>query len=349
MTIADTESQARPAASRPPVGRWFRCYESLMDDPKVLALPYELRWAVLVMWCLTSKNEGVLPSMKQIAIGLRVRVDKCERIVEQLENNGLLTREEFEESGETIEHLYPHNWASRQHLSKKSTKRVKELRKRTVVSPPFHPREQIQSTETDTELVSKNARPDAKKNGFETDHQQPKTAQSQPAEHRQPAPAEAPKAVNGHPANLPDSEPFGLNDPWGDLQNDIVFRTETTSKGTIPYPDCNALREWKKDGLDVNVVRQVVMEGIKRKPVGTLFHFDKPVRERCQQVNQARAHQSAAKPPPEPKPLTDDQWTIAVKLYRDSGGWSAPGASPDVTGCLAPRDILESYGYGRKR
>ena len=32
-------------------------------------------------------------------------------------------------------------------------------------------------------------------------------------EHRQPAPAEAPKAVNGHPANLPDSEPFGLNDP----------------------------------------------------------------------------------------------------------------------------------------
>jgi len=339
MAIADTESQARPAASRPPVGRWFRCYESLMDDPKVLALPYELRWALLVMWCLTSKNGGVLPSMRQIAIGLRVRVDKCERIVEQLENNGLLTREEFEENGETIEHLYPHNWASRQHSSENSTKRVKELRKRRAVSPPFHPREQIQSTETDTELVSKNARPDAKKNGFETDHKQPKTAQSQPAEPRQPSPAH----------NLPDSEPFGLNDPWGDLQKDIVFKTETASKGIIPYPDCNALREWKKDGLDVNVVRQVVMEGIKRKPVGTLFHFDRLVRERCQQVNQARAHQSAAKPPPEPKPITEEQWTIAVKLYRNTGGWTAPGPSPDVTGCQAPRDILESYGCRRSR
>jgi DNA mismatch endonuclease, patch repair protein len=28
MAIADTESQARPAASRPPVGCWFRCYEN---------------------------------------------------------------------------------------------------------------------------------------------------------------------------------------------------------------------------------------------------------------------------------------------------------------------------------
>jgi hypothetical protein len=148
--------------------------------------------------------------------------------------------------------------------------------------------------------------------------------------------------------NLPDSEPFAVDDPWGDLQIDIVFKTEAASKGTIPNPDCNALREWKKDGLDVNVVRQVVMEGIKRKPVRTLFHFDKPVRERDAQLKAARSRPSVAAKP-EPKALTDDQWTMAVKLYRDCGAWSAPGASPDMRSCEAPKDILESYGYGPGR
>jgi hypothetical protein len=148
--------------------------------------------------------------------------------------------------------------------------------------------------------------------------------------------------------NLPDSETFALDDPWEDLQKDIVFKTETVSKGIIPYPDCNALREWKKDGLDVNVVRQVVMEGIKRKPMRTLFHFDKPVRERDAQLKAARSRPSVAAKP-EPKALTSDQWTMAVKLYKQHDQWSAPGPSPDVTGCEAPADVLESYGYGRGR
>jgi hypothetical protein len=104
----------------------------------------------------------------------------------------------------------------------------------------------------------------------------------------------------------------------------------------------------RKDGLDVNVVRQVVMEAIKRKPVRTLFHFDKPVRERDAQLKAARSRPSVAAKP-EPKALTDDQWTVAVKLFRNCGAWTAPGPSPDVTGCQAPKDILESYGYGRSR
>ena len=325
--LQQLDTQARPGG-RLPVGRWFRCYESVMDDPKVLALPADLRWALIVMWCLTSKNGGVLPSMKQIAIGLRVRVDKCARIVEQLEDNGLLTREEFEENGETIEHLCPHNWGIRQHSSKNSTSRVKELRKRRRVSPE-NPRRGL---ETDTESVRKNAPAEAKKNVSETAQQQPAAIKA--------------GTVDDHTANLPGAEPFAPDDPWGDLQKDIVFKTETASKGIIPYPDCTALREWKKDGLDLNVVRQVVMEGIKRKPVRTLFYFDKPVRERCQQVSQARAHQSAATPPPEPKPITEEQWTIAVKFFRDIGVWPDDlGPPPDQSGCRAPLDVLESYGF----
>jgi hypothetical protein len=162
---------------------------------------------------------------------------------------------------------------------------------------------------------------------------------------QQPAAIKA-GTVDGHTTNLPGAEPFAPDDPWGDLQKDIVFKTETASKGIIPYPDCTALREWKKDGLDVNVVRQVVMEGIKRKPVRTLFYFDKPVRERCQQVSQARAHQSAATPPPEPKPITEEQWTIAVKFFRDIGVWADHwGPPPGHTGCRAPLELLQSYGF----
>jgi hypothetical protein len=173
---------------------------------------------------------------------------------------------------------------------------------------------------------------DAKKNVSETAQQQPAAIKA--------------GTVDDHTANLPGAEPFAPDDPWGDLENDIVFKTETASKGIIPYPDCTALREWKKDGLDVNVVRSVVMECIKRKPVGTLFHFDKPVRERCQQVNQPRAHQSAAKPPPEPKPITDEKWTIAVKFFRDIGVWPDDlGPPPDQSGCRAPLDVLGSYGF----
>jgi hypothetical protein len=278
------------------------------------------------MWCLTSKNGGVLPSMKQIAIGLRVRVDKCARI--QLEDNGLLTREEFEENGEIIEHLRPHNWGIRQHSSKNSTSRVKELRKRRRVSPE-NPRRGL---ETDTESVRKNAPAEAKKNVSETAQQQPAAIKA--------------GTVNDHNTNLPGAEPFAPDDPWGDLQKDIVFAAETKSKGTC-YPDCSILADWKRDGLNVDIVRAAVMERVKFKPPATLTRLDKDVRDRCAQVQAARLRPAVK--PVGPVVRTDEQWIIAVKLYRDAGVWSADGPSPDCYGCQAPADVLEMFGYGRKR
>jgi autotransporter passenger strand-loop-strand repeat protein len=53
--------------------------------------------------------------------------------------------------------------------------------------------------------------------------------------------------------------------------------------------------------------------------------------------------------PVDPVVRSDEQWIMAVKLYRDAGAWSADGPSPDCYGCQAPADVLEMYGYGRKR
>lgn len=53
--------------------------------------------------------------------------------------------------------------------------------------------------------------------------------------------------------------------------------------------------------------------------------------------------------PPKPIVLTDEQWIIALKTYRQHGMWSAPGNAPNCGGCLVPQAILDTHGYGRKK
>jgi hypothetical protein len=53
--------------------------------------------------------------------------------------------------------------------------------------------------------------------------------------------------------------------------------------------------------------------------------------------------------PPKVQELTTEQWIIALKIYQQHGAWSAPGNAPGLGGCLVPRDILETHGYGRKK
>ena len=148
------------------------------------------------------------------------------------------------------------------------------------------------------------------------------------------------------PPNLPGLERiWAPDDPWGDLARDLVFAIETKSKGTILGANSDCLHDWKADGIDIDLARSVVSEGIKRDgPRSTLKYWDKPVRERDAQRKAAAARPIAIKPAP--AALTADQWTIAVKLYFNTGAWSAEGPSPDCTGCRAPADVLASYGYG---
>jgi hypothetical protein len=84
----------------------------------------------------------------------------------------------------------------------------------------------------------------------------------------------------------------------------------------------------------------------RHKPIGTLHHYDEDVRNVWRQTQEWRAR--SAGPPGAKKPLTEEQWTILVKVYYEHGGWGHPGPTPDCTGCEAPADILAQYGFGPK-
>ena len=48
------------------------------------------------------------------------------------------------------------------------------------------------------------------------------------------------------------------------------------------------------------------------------------------------------------RPITDDEWVIAVKFFRKLRVWADHlGPPPGQRGCRAPQDVLESYGFGK--
>lgn len=124
------------------MSRWFRVYDDLVDDPKVQRLPAELVKALLNLWCLASKNGGLLPSVDEIAFKLRMKGGRVDSILDQLRWAGLI---DDDETG-----TRPHNWNGRQFKSDVSNERVKRFRERTcnvtetvTVTPP--------ETEADTD------------------------------------------------------------------------------------------------------------------------------------------------------------------------------------------------------
>jgi hypothetical protein len=127
------------------MARWFRVYDDLIDDPKYIRLPDSLKVALHGLWCVASKNRGVLPQKSDIAISLRKTVKQVEVILAQLMAAGLLDRTE---SG-----LEPHNWRKRQHESDVSTERVKRFRKREAKRDETVS-ETVPYTETETEAES---------------------------------------------------------------------------------------------------------------------------------------------------------------------------------------------------
>jgi hypothetical protein len=46
--------------------------------------------------------------------------------------------------------------------------------------------------------------------------------------------------------------------------------------------------------------------------------------------------------------ISDEEWVIAVKFFRELGVWPDHlGPAPGRSGCRAPLDVLESYGFGK--
>ena len=69
---------------------WFRVYDDLVDDPKVQRLDPSLFKALINLWCLASANDGVFPSIEEIAFKLRMKAEKALRVLTQLRAAGLV-------------------------------------------------------------------------------------------------------------------------------------------------------------------------------------------------------------------------------------------------------------------
>jgi hypothetical protein len=126
------------------MSRWFRFYDDVIHDAKILKLSDEMFRVWVTFLCLASKGEGRLPPPADIAATLRERPAKVAAWIAGLRAAGLL---------DEIDGAYlPHNWGGRQYKSDVSTERVKRFRKRkgnVSVTPP--------EAETDTEADNDDA------------------------------------------------------------------------------------------------------------------------------------------------------------------------------------------------
>lgn len=103
-------------------GRWFRFYESALDDPKVQQLPGELFKAWVNILCAASRGDGFLPDRAGLSFMLRKSEKATDEIIAKLAAAGLL---DITEDGPT-----PHNWRGRQFLTDSSTDRVQKYREK---------------------------------------------------------------------------------------------------------------------------------------------------------------------------------------------------------------------------
>jgi hypothetical protein len=98
------------------VSRWFRFYEESLDDPKVQRLPGETFKSWVNLLSLASKNDGVLPSLEDVAFCLRIVEAEAASLLDELCARGLLDPIEVEGRPMSYE---PHNWRERQYKSDK--------------------------------------------------------------------------------------------------------------------------------------------------------------------------------------------------------------------------------------
>ena len=107
------------------MSRWFRFYDSVLDDPKVQQLADHLFRGWVNMLCLASKNNGVIPSLRNVSFCLRVTEEHAKSLVTALLHEGLLE----ERDGQ----LMPHNWERRQFLDKTNAERQQRFREKQKI------------------------------------------------------------------------------------------------------------------------------------------------------------------------------------------------------------------------
>jgi hypothetical protein len=96
------------------MGRWFRMYDEVLNDPKVQRLPGEKFKAWVNLLCLASKGNGVLPPLVDLAFALRMSEERVASLLNEFYASRLL--DETEVDGAPMSYT-PHNWNGRQFRS----------------------------------------------------------------------------------------------------------------------------------------------------------------------------------------------------------------------------------------
>lgn len=137
------------------MSRWFRLHDELVDDPKVQCLPDALFKALINLWCITSQNDGSLPSIDAIAFKLRMKPQKVGAVMRDLRTAGLIVDDD--------DGVRPHNWDGRQYKSDvtdpTAPERMKRYRKNRNAVTSNTVTQTVTVTPTRAETEQKDAAP----------------------------------------------------------------------------------------------------------------------------------------------------------------------------------------------
>lgn len=125
-----TQPRKRPKPIIGRFSRWVRLYTSARHDPKILRLSdSHFRAWIIILQVAGEHENGILPSIPDLACELRRTVPHTEQIIDELIDWGLI--DILERSGDVLV-LQPHNWDQRQFRSdsEKSTERVRRHREK---------------------------------------------------------------------------------------------------------------------------------------------------------------------------------------------------------------------------
>lgn len=133
---------------------WFRLYDEIMDDPKLVLLTDAKCWGYVRLLCVANRQpvRGTLPSVKHIAAHLRMKPGAVESLLKELIECGLVDEDPSTKA------LAIHGWEKRQRQSDDAAGRMSRIRSERKfgtcsehVRPKPEPHACASETETDTE------------------------------------------------------------------------------------------------------------------------------------------------------------------------------------------------------
>lgn len=225
------------------MSRWFRFYDDVVNDPKVLKLPVPLRWAWVALLCVASKNDGRLPAIDDVALSLRVSEVTAAEYITKLVKAKLIDNQ----AGVFM----PHNWGGRQFKSDTSNERVKQHRekKRNVTS-----KQECNVTSAVTGNVTTAV-----------------TVTAPEAEAETEADSEQSRADASAPVNSDLEKRAGALS----LLVEGLFRAHGQ-----PVPKLDRCTLWLNSGYQPGQISQAIEKVLKRgKPISTLDYFDGAIKD----------------------------------------------------------------------